>query len=96
MSLTDRLASAWESFKSPKPPAEERISNQVVVSMPMMPGRPQASDVDLRRMQDEGYRQNVVVHACIKEIASTAAEPPVVIRDRKTKEPWPGAHLRAG
>lgn len=92
MSLTDRLASAWESFKSPKPPAEERISNQVVVSMPMMPGRPQASDVDLRRMQDEGYRQNVVVHACIKEIASTAAEPPVVIRDRKTKEPWPEDH----
>jgi len=92
MSVLTRLGAAWEALKAKQPAREERISNRVVVSMPMMPGRPQAPDVDLKRLQEEGYRQNVVVHACIKEIASTAAEPPVVIRDRKTKEPWPEDH----
>ena len=60
--------------------------------------RPLPIKYDIARFNDEGYRRNVVIHACINEIATSLAEPPVYacrIVDVKTgdKEPLPYNHM---
>jgi len=82
------LTRARESLaKAIAPKPEERIVNLVQTSVPMFGGRYKQPDFDIKRLVDEGYRRNVVVYCCINEIAGSASELPIVVRDKETKEP---------
>ena len=46
-------------------------------------GRPLPPVDDYKRLAEDGYRRNVLVAACIWEIASSAAEPDLVVKRKK-------------
>jgi HK97 family phage portal protein len=82
------LARAFDLFRTPRPaPATTSISNELDVVSTFVAGRPLApEDFDPRKLVDEGYRRNVIVYVCVNEIASSAASPKMILRDRRTQE----------
>jgi HK97 family phage portal protein len=82
--LWSRLASAIV--------APERPVNAVTVAVPFNTGRPREAEFDTRLLVDQGYRRNVIVFACIGEIAESSSEPEILSRDKHTKETLPDTH----
>lgn len=83
-SWLDRLL-PWRHKAPPPPPPP---TNVIVEAESWIIGRPQGpDDFDRRKLVDEGYRKNVVVYACVNEIAQTAPSAPLIVRDRATLEP---------
>jgi len=81
---------AWWNFgrgeemkhRTPTPPS--------MVDARMIPvwkqGRPLPQPNDFKKFADEGYRLNSIIHSCISEIASSAAEPRLIIERRQGAE----------
>lgn len=57
----------------------ERIANEVTVAVPFGQNRGKQPEYDARLFMDEGYRRNVVAHACISVIAAAASEPEIKV-----------------
>lgn len=74
-------------------PKQETVVNTLSAVVPMWAAnRPKDQSYDIRQMVDDAYRQNALIHACIAEISNSVAEPELIARDVKTKEPLPDDH----
>ena len=67
MGLLRMIRDGWERF------ADSQVVSRMVPTW--MVGRELPKPHDLRTLMDEGYRQNVVGYVCVREIATSAAEP---------------------
>ncbi|HWO88459.1 MAG TPA: phage portal protein [Gemmatimonadales bacterium] len=47
---------------------------------------------DVRTLADEGYRKNVIIYRCIREMAESAAEPVLIARQTGSPDPLPATH----
>jgi HK97 family phage portal protein len=79
--------------KGSAPTKQEAVSNEVVVAMPFGLNRGKAPEYDVRLFMDEGYRRNIVAHACISVLATAASEPEMIVRTKgKNPKPLPPEH----
>ena len=49
-------------------------------------GKPLPQPRDFKKFADEGYRLNSIIHACVQEIASSAAEPRLIVEQNQSGE----------
>lgn len=70
----------------------ERLEQTEVISR-LVPswkkGKALARPTDFRRLMDEGYRKNVISYVCIREIATSAAEPELKVTQKARGEDLP-------
>lgn len=80
-------------FSTGEPEKPQTVSNEVVVAMPYGLNRGKAPEYDVRLFIDEGYRRNIVAHACISVLATAASEPEMVVKTKgKNPKELPPEH----
>lgn len=77
---------AWARSLFRRSPAEESPVNVVATVPNWMVGQPRQTQVSMRELMDQGFRRNVIINACITEIASSAGEPALEVYDTRTGE----------
>lgn len=75
-------------LRLPWGPKEQHQTLRQVISQQtsFSPGRPLPSARDLEQFGREGYHLNAIVHACVREIATSVAEPKIVVERFKAGE----------
>lgn len=72
---------AWRDWFRRGPAPEEKHAASEVVAYQIenwQANRERPQPTDFRKLADEGYRRNLIIFACVRELAQTAAEPDLV------------------